>query len=221
MRFVKEADARAAARRALAKRHYTESAEDLQHLKTDPLIRRYDIFLSHSIHDAEAFSGPSSYSRRRVRPSTSIGSTIPFSTARGSAPRPPVSCGCACGAAPAWSICTARVPGDSKWMPWELGYFDGHNGNVAIFPILKDRKSTFVAQEYLGIYPHRNRQSRPRRDGRGLARRSPREFIALSRWQSGDRTWTSSNPPRATRFDWQKEAGIPLISPVGEPGSPA
>ncbi len=55
----------------------------------------------------------------------------------------------------------------SKWMPWETGYFDGHDrkqphdGHVAILPVLDDAPSSFVGQEYLGLYcwadvvPHR------------------------------------------------------------------
>lgn len=41
----------------------------------------------------------------------------------------------------------------SKWMPWELGYFDGFNGAVAIFPVTKSGER-FKGQEYLGIYPY-------------------------------------------------------------------
>lgn len=41
----------------------------------------------------------------------------------------------------------------SKWMPWELGYFDGFNGAVAILPVTKNGDS-FHGQEYLGIYPY-------------------------------------------------------------------
>lgn len=41
----------------------------------------------------------------------------------------------------------------SKWMPWELGYFDGFNGAVAILPVTKSGES-FRGQEYLGIYPY-------------------------------------------------------------------
>lgn len=42
----------------------------------------------------------------------------------------------------------------SRWMPWELGYFDGHNGNVAVLPILPDQgKLDFDKEEYLQIYP--------------------------------------------------------------------
>lgn len=43
---------------------------------------------------------------------------------------------------------------DSKWMPWELGYFDGQSsGSVSIMPILDYESSSFNGQEYLGLYP--------------------------------------------------------------------
>lgn len=41
----------------------------------------------------------------------------------------------------------------SKWMPWELGYFDGFRRTVAIFPVTTIG-SGFSGQEYLGIYPY-------------------------------------------------------------------
>lgn len=42
----------------------------------------------------------------------------------------------------------------SKWMPWELGYFDGFNGAVAILPVTKNHQESYEGQEYLGIYPY-------------------------------------------------------------------
>ena len=42
----------------------------------------------------------------------------------------------------------------SKWMPWELGYFDGKNGKVAILPVLKTLNDEFKGQEYLGLYDY-------------------------------------------------------------------
>lgn len=43
---------------------------------------------------------------------------------------------------------------NSKWMPWELGYFDGHKPNlVAILPLLDSQNQSFIGQEYLGLYP--------------------------------------------------------------------
>lgn len=43
---------------------------------------------------------------------------------------------------------------DSKWMPWELGYFDGFKPNqVAILPLVDNASDTFRGQEYLDLYP--------------------------------------------------------------------
>lgn len=43
----------------------------------------------------------------------------------------------------------------SKWMPWELGYFDGLKSSekVAILPLVDYSSSSFQGQEYLGLYP--------------------------------------------------------------------
>ena len=43
----------------------------------------------------------------------------------------------------------------SKWMPWELGYFDGMRGDrIAIMPLIsRAGASGFPGQEYLGLYP--------------------------------------------------------------------
>jgi hypothetical protein len=44
----------------------------------------------------------------------------------------------------------------SKWCPWELGYFDGKSGNsrCCILPVLSFATSTYHGQEYLGLYPY-------------------------------------------------------------------
>jgi hypothetical protein len=43
---------------------------------------------------------------------------------------------------------------NSKWMPWELGYFDGRKPKfIWILPIVTDYDSEFIGQEYLGLYP--------------------------------------------------------------------
>lgn len=43
----------------------------------------------------------------------------------------------------------------SKWMPWELGFFDGSKPDkVSILPISQTITSVFSGQEYLGLYPH-------------------------------------------------------------------
>jgi hypothetical protein len=46
----------------------------------------------------------------------------------------------------------------SRWMPWELGYFDGIKQRVAVVPIEKDNRTCyfrgFKGQEYLDLYPY-------------------------------------------------------------------
>jgi len=42
----------------------------------------------------------------------------------------------------------------SRWMPWELGYFDGlRQGHISIFPLVQQPGDQFKGQEYLGLYP--------------------------------------------------------------------
>jgi hypothetical protein len=49
---------------------------------------------------------------------------------------------------------TSNASANSKWMPWELGYFDGIKPNhVGILPIVLVSGDRFNGQEYLGLYP--------------------------------------------------------------------
>lgn len=42
----------------------------------------------------------------------------------------------------------------SKWMPWELGFFDGYKpDHIAILPVLDSENQKFEGQEYLTLYP--------------------------------------------------------------------
>lgn len=43
---------------------------------------------------------------------------------------------------------------NSKWMPWELGYFDGFRPDqVAVLPLVDSGSENFKGQEYLSLYP--------------------------------------------------------------------
>jgi hypothetical protein len=62
----------------------------------------------------------------------------------------------------------------SRWMPWELGYFDGHNGNVAVFPVLPDSGSLdFSKEEYLQLYP--------KVDFIGISEGAPKAYVNKSK----------------------------------------
>ncbi|MFC5314205.1 TIR domain-containing protein [Azospirillum rugosum] len=113
----------------------------------------FDVFLSHSIKDAELVDGARleledkgfsvyvdwvvdpSMSRESVSPETARKLRVRMRQCRS-----------------LLYMHTENSP-DSKWMPWELGYFDGHNGRVAILPVVRSASSGFKGQDYLGIYP--------------------------------------------------------------------
>lgn len=43
---------------------------------------------------------------------------------------------------------------ESKWMPWELGYFDGFKPkHVSILPLTNNSTDKYKGQEYLSLYP--------------------------------------------------------------------
>jgi hypothetical protein len=49
---------------------------------------------------------------------------------------------------------SSHASSSSKWMPWELGYFDGRRpGHLGILPIVAAAGAGFVGLEYLGLYP--------------------------------------------------------------------
>lgn len=41
----------------------------------------------------------------------------------------------------------------STWMSWELGWFDGANGRIAVFPILNETSEQYRGREFIGLYP--------------------------------------------------------------------
>ncbi|MBB5202885.1 hypothetical protein HNQ51_000178 [Inhella inkyongensis] len=78
----------------------------------------------------------------------------------------------------------------SKWMPWELGYFDGFKpGNVAILPLLDNASEVFRGQEYLGLYPIVNRNTYT--DGRPeiFVEEFGKQWSTLKRFGSGGPDW--------------------------------
>jgi hypothetical protein len=125
---------------------------ELSHAATTPSAS-YDIFLSHSIKDEVLVLGlrnalrnlgmtvyvdwldDPTLDRARVTPTTAVTLRQRMRSSR------------------VMVYATSSNAAASRWMPWELGYFDGRReqSKVAICPIITGAGS-IQGQEYLGIY---------------------------------------------------------------------
>jgi hypothetical protein len=155
MAFYTEAEARGAATRVTASSGLTASGSLSNAAKAGPGQATYDIFLCHSFSDAAIVlgakrlleeAGRSVYvdwvDDAQIDRSRVSAATAEVLRQRMQACR---------------SLVYATSPSSpqSKWMPWELGYFDGSRGglNVAIMPLVRGARDVFQGQEYLGLYP--------------------------------------------------------------------
>jgi hypothetical protein len=73
----------------------------------------------------------------------------------------------------------------SRWMPWELGYFDGFNGNVAVLPIVQSSgQGDYKGEEYLGLYPYVDLTGKTDSSpGTIYIHRNVKEYLNFDRWQ--------------------------------------
>jgi len=81
---------------------------------------------------------------------------------------------------------TTANSSNSKWMPWELGFKDGHSQKAAILPVAQQQSQTYAGQEYLGIYPYITRdpaQGDPKQ--RLWVRTSATCYVLFDLWLTG------------------------------------
>ena len=74
----------------------------------------------------------------------------------------------------------------SRWMPWELGFFDGFKGAVGIIPVTRNQEETFKGEEYLNLYPYVDiAKLRDTQESRLWINKVPGTFTLLDRWVRG------------------------------------
>lgn len=79
----------------------------------------------------------------------------------------------------------------SRWMPWELGYFDGlKKGNVAIMPLVNTDQDTFTGQEYLGLYPLVEKNKYTNGEKVVIIKEPGVRWSTLSSFSNGNPGWT-------------------------------
>jgi len=155
MAYVTKDEARQAARTRLQKSFGSTPTQILREaIRASSTVETFDVFLSHSSEDSEIVLGireilvglglvvyvdwiddsqldrgnvtaeNADMLRRRMRSSKSL------------------------------IFLTTKNSVSSRWMPWELGYFDGlRTGFIGLMPIVDYSGASFSGQEYLGLYP--------------------------------------------------------------------
>jgi hypothetical protein len=75
----------------------------------------------------------------------------------------------------------------SKWMPWELGFKDGHSKLVAIVPVAKNVTSSdeYKGMEYLGAYPYVTIGNDTKGNGTLWIRHDSSTYTDFKSWLSG------------------------------------
>jgi hypothetical protein len=145
--------------------------------------KTYDIFLSHSVRDAELILGMKGtledlgYSiyvdwiedpqldRSKVTPATADKLRQRMNSSKS-----------------LFYVTTANSDA-SKWMPWECGYFDGKKEKAAIVPVQKSSTdNTFAGQEYLGLYPYVVKQANTKNREMLWVRKSSSRYTDYDTW---------------------------------------
>lgn len=143
-----------AARSAAPDRTTGMARESLRKSAGAPLNQLYDVFLSHTIKDALVIKGIKTILERsgltvyvdwiddpELNRASVNAATAEHLRTRMKHCRSLI-------------FATSDSSPNSKWMPWELGFFDGLRGNhIAILPVTHTRDAVFYGQEYLGLYP--------------------------------------------------------------------
>lgn len=143
----------------------------------------YDIFLSHSIRDADLILGMKAtledlgYSvyvdwiddpqldRSNVTPATAEKLRVQMNSSK------------------SLFYVTTSNSDDSRWMPWECGFFDGKKEKVAIVPIQESSNSnSYSGQEYLGLYPYVVKEMSPGGTEKLYIRKSNSRYIDYDSW---------------------------------------
>lgn len=190
MAFYTKSDARAAASRV---KGYRSASQVLNEARNAQQAKKsFDVFLSHSINDHDLVLGvktlleeegltvyvdwivDSQLERERVNAETAAVLRQRMQQSKS-----------------LMYIATTNSS-SSKWMPWELGFFDGHKpGNIAILPLLDGENQSFEGQEYLGLYPVVTRHLQQGGYKQTFIEERGRRWSHLKSFASGSPAWSS------------------------------
>ncbi|QDS89509.1 hypothetical protein EC9_37090 [Rosistilla ulvae] len=91
---------------------------------------------------------------------------------------------------------TSQNSHHSKWMPWELGFKDGHSsedgglGMVAILPLAQAAgRRGYDGQEYLGMYPYIDKANDTNGNLKLWVYEDPDTYVSFDAWLSGTKPY--------------------------------
>ena len=178
----------------VATRNFT-TAEAVLDRRTASISEReaFDVFLSHSFRDAQIILGIA-----ELLKSQGVSVYVDW-LVDGQLDRSKVSAATArllrkrMGQCRSLIFATSTSSPSSKWMPWELGYFDGRNGsNISIMPIEEHEAPGKYGQEYLELYPAIEKL--PVKGGGSIAaavRTDGRAYMGLRDFAAGSTRYTA------------------------------
>lgn len=115
---------------------------------------QYNVFLSHSLTDARVIVGVRDLLRREGLSVYVDWIDDPQLDRSHVSPRTARQLRSRMGQCDTLIYALSTAAQKSRWMPWELGYFDGIRdpAQVSIMPIEEGTSGSFLGQEYLGLY---------------------------------------------------------------------
>ena len=146
-------------------------------------LKKYDVFLSHSVNDSELILGMKGIiedlgynvyvdwiddpelDRKKVSKETAKKLRDRMNSSN------------------SLFFVTTENADNSKWMPWECGYFDGIKEKVAIVPVKKySVNNEYVGQEYLGLYPYVVKQQSTNEKERLWIHLDTKLYVSFDSW---------------------------------------
>lgn len=156
MAYLRESDVRHVARsdtRVIAK-SMDSGAVLRESSELDPTTKKFDVFLCHAIRDAEIVLGA-----KRILEQQNLQVYVDW-IVDPNMDRAAVTAKTAATlrnrmrSSSSLLYLFSNNSKRSRWMPWELGYFDGLKGTVGVLPVAPDTGALdFSQEEYLDLYP--------------------------------------------------------------------
>jgi hypothetical protein len=169
---------------------YFSATEVLNEGRVTDSSRTYDIFLSHSSKDMELIAG-----LKLIL--TDLGYSVYVDWNDSELDPNNVTPRTAAVLRERMACCRSLVyafsenASNSKWMPWELGYFDAlKQSRVAVLPISTTAKDSYRGSEFVGLYYFIQIDPKKDTSEKALWVHEGEKYVIFGRWLEGEKPYT-------------------------------